>query len=340
MDEVIIKEPKMSNNNNNKSANILILDGGTGDFLQKGLGVKFDDETSWSACVLKNEKLHDKLIIAHSMFIQAGATAITTANFSVRKHIGFNNEEIVRLIQIATQLARQAIITSTTNQKTILLFGSLPPLLDCYRGITIESSNDGINQYIHMLMAFETTTTTNNQSNNNISPDAYLAETLNSFQEAQLVINAFTQCNIHKPLLISFCVKQDDGRLYSGEEFGDVIVKLLSLDDNTTNKIHYICLNCSTVQAIEIALNHLKPFHYELLLEKKCKLGVYPNRYTQISPKWTSLNQSLVVELGPKEFVQTCIRWIHSYHVEFIGGCCGIEPDFIQALAMALKQKS
>ena len=59
-------------------------------------------------------------------------------------------------------------------------------------------------------------------------------------------------------------------------------------------------------------------------------LGAYPESGTWIPPNWTPS------ELTPAEFAATAVGWVRDDGVSIVGGCCGIGPQFIEALRDAL----
>jgi S-methylmethionine-dependent homocysteine/selenocysteine methylase len=125
---------------------VLLLDGGTGEELFRR-NVP-DDRTIWSATALVHPEYHPILEQVHTSFLQSGSNFITTNSYGVVPGVGFKEEEITTYLQLAGQIARQAVInyydactwtrTEQQEKEEILLprihvLGSLGPLVESYR---------------------------------------------------------------------------------------------------------------------------------------------------------------------------------------------------------------
>jgi S-methylmethionine-dependent homocysteine/selenocysteine methylase len=59
-------------------------------------------------------------------------------------------------------------------------------------------------------------------------------------------------------------------------------------------------------------------------------LGAYPESGGWTPPTW------IFSDLSPVEFADTALGWVRSKGVQIIGGCCGMGPDYIEAIRAAL----
>ena len=84
--------------------------------------------------------------------------------------------------------------------------------------------------------------------------------------------------------------------------------------------------NCTAPEAISVAIEQIVK-----LTDKP--VGAYPNRY-HIPPGWTLDNEigTEYIEMTVDEFMQYVDRW-RAMGATVLGGCCGIGPSFIAAIA-------
>ena len=283
-----------------------------GDELFKRLSL--EDESTWSAPALLNPENHTVVEQLHQEFIQAGASLITTCNFSVRTRNGFNSEEIFKACKAAGFLARKA--ANSFKERNIQVLGSLPPLQDCFRK---DSCPTEISQYEPIIDGL------------NSYCDFFIGETLSSTQEAFQILE--TTKRTGKSCMISFSLSTE-GNLYSGETPATAVQSLLLPNLNTTGIFPVaILFNCSSPELIKLGLESLQSSSITTLLQKNnCELGVYPNRYFPVNPDWTNLSQPIRMELTPHSFTEFCLDAIKNHRVTIVGGCCGITPNFINEL--------
>ena len=91
--------------------------------------------------------------------------------------------------------------------------------------------------------------------------------------------------------------------------------------------------NCAFPEAIEAALLELRP-----LTDKP--LGCYPNRTDRVLSEWTLDNDIALgrrADIDEQYFVTMSQRCIDA-GATIVGGCCGIGPAYVKALADSLQQ--
>ena len=205
---------------------VLILDGGTGEELFF-LGVP-DDRKIWSATAVVKPEYHSILEQVHQSFVEAGADAVTTNSYGIVPGVGFATPEIIQHVACAGKIARECV------PESILVLGSLGPLVESYRPDLIMTHDEGVTVYTAMAKA--------------LAPyvDSFLAETMSSFEECIQVVdavNSLTSTEM-RPIMVSFTL-DGKGNFRSGESVVDGITRLL---DYVTRRKQverkYKCLCC------------------------------------------------------------------------------------------------
>lgn len=295
---------------------LTLLDGGIGRELKR-IGAPFS-QPLWSAQALIEAPHY--VTQAHQNFIQAGAEIITVNSYAcVPFHLGE-----VRYQQQGAALARQAAIIAketashakegqNKTPRTVLVAGSLPPPLGSYRPDLFEKQP-----------ALDILTTLFEAQDDYV--DLWLAETIASIEEANAIAHVLKDST--KPCYYAFTLSDEIGktaRLRSGESVIDAIEAILK------NKVDGIFFNCSIPEVMEQAIRDTTS-----LLEKhnrQLDIGAYANSFTPISQGHkANLTTQGSRDLSPEEYLVFAKKW-HSLGATIIGGCCGIEPSHIEALA-------
>lgn len=289
--------------------NITILDGGMGRELKR-IGAPFS-QPLWSAQALIESPEHVKQ--AHQNFIEAGAHIITVNSYAcVPFHLG---EELyakqgAELAEKAAKIAREV---ASKSQHEILVAGSIPPALGSYRPDLFEAER-----------AYQINSTLFHAQDAYV--DIWLAETVASLAEAQVISNILAHTD--KPTYISFTLMDEvkqQSRLRSGELVTDAVDALLKTSATG------IFFNCSVPEVIEQAIVDVNQ-----VLEQSGKIltiGVFANSFTPIQSAHQA-NDTIqkLRPVSPQEYLEFAQKW-HQLGARVIGGCCGIEPSHIKALA-------
>lgn len=305
-----------------------LLDGGTGEELfRRGLP---DDRKLWSAAALVHAEHHALLVDVHASFLRAGADMVTCNNYGVTPGVGFRESEVVRYAAVAGRLAQQARrqfcaaagADGTTDRRVC---GSLPPLLESYRADRIVAFDEGVHLYSVIGSALEQ------------HVDLFLAETLSSVAEAKMALVGVQ--DYAKPVMVSFTLTSD-GRIRSGERVARAVNALLRFTTfrTPTVALHGILFNCSQPEAITLALEELHASEQTVanLQQRGVRIGAYANRLTRIPDDWaladSSEPQALRTDMEVDEYCRVVSRWVNDLGVEIVGGCCGIGPEYIEAI--------
>ncbi|MBN6065222.1 homocysteine S-methyltransferase family protein [Aggregatibacter actinomycetemcomitans] len=298
-------------------SNITILDGGMGRELARRKAPFQQPE--WSALALYQQPSAVQAV--HEDFIRSGAQIITTNSYAVVPfHIGEQRFQAdgKSLADLSGRLAKSAV--KNAGVSTVKIAGSIPPLFGSYRFDLYEPNRvqevaqpiiDGLSPYV----------------------DFWLCETQSSATEPQAIKPLLPQDN--RPLWTSFTLQDDEPtdvpRLRSGETVESAVEKMIALG------VEAILFNCCQPEVIEQALSvaqaTLKAKHAEHI-----RIGAYANAFPP-QPKDATANDGLDDirdDLNPQQYLAWTQKWIAN-GATIVGGCCGIGPEHIAALAEAFE---
>lgn len=159
--------------------------------------------------------------------------------------------------------------------------------------------------------------------------DIWLAETVSSLEEARFWRSSLPDDG--KPFWVSFTLEDtmphDVPVLRSGEnvhEAADFAVEIGAAA---------MLFNCSQP---EVMAEALKVAHEA---QSRLKLGVYANAFEPVQGQMNDANDGLDpirADATPENYLAWARKWA-DLGAEIIGGCCGIAPEHIRALAQGFK---
>ena len=289
---------------------ITILDGGMGGEIQDR--VPNAKHGLWSATALI--ECPQLVTDIHQEYIDAGADVITTNTYStVPSYLGKVDmaERYLELTASAAQLARQA---ADASDRPVRVAGALPPLEESYRPDLVPPPAEAQPIYEAMTAAMAA------------KVDFFLCETMSTAAEAYTAAHAALTRGGGKPVYVSWTLDETPGSgLRSGETIAAALAELADLN------IAGFLFNCTHPEAIEAGLAELRT------LTRK-PIGCYPNRLNRVPESWT-LDNTLVTglrqDLPTTAYVMSIQRCV-DLGATIVGGCCGIRPKDIQALADTL----
>jgi S-methylmethionine-dependent homocysteine/selenocysteine methylase len=292
-------------------SNIQILDGGFGTTLRDHYGN--NDNMIWSLRPLVDNR-PDIFRKCHQLFIDAGCDIITTGNYCATPYY---MNKITRLTDLKSYITQAGAIASAIARantlacaKLISVAGSIPPYGESYTPGYIPNNNliDHYQTTAHCLYDH---------------CDYYLAETIASQNEAKLIYQAVR----NKPLYLSFSVKEDGISLLDGSNICTVL-------HDIQYDIAGVMLNCCPISHVERGLplisKHLNDLNINI------KLGAYPNLHEHIPEHFCLENGQKIkyLDVTPNQFGDICQSWTG---LDFVGGCCGVGPEYIAQLKLKLK---
>ncbi|GAD89882.1 homocysteine S-methyltransferase family protein [Vibrio halioticoli NBRC 102217] len=288
---------------------LTILDGGMGRELKR-IGAPFS-QPLWSAQALIESPQH--VSQAHQGFVDAGAQILTVNSYAcVPFHLGeeLYSTQGFELAKKASEITREVADKSATK---VLVAGSIPPAFGSYRPDLFEVNEARV-----------ISQTLFDAQDKNV--DLWLAETVASIAEFEMISEVLSATD--KPCYYSFTL-QDDASTEAKLRSGELVVDAAKAACNAG--VDGIFFNCSVPEVMEkaIAITHsvIKETGVDAVI------GVFANSFTPIT-EGHEANDTIqsMRELSPADYLELAKSWYQA-GATIIGGCCGIQPSHIAALA-------
>ncbi|MDV7103732.1 homocysteine S-methyltransferase family protein [Vibrio sp. TH_r3] len=287
---------------------ITILDGGMGREL-KAIGAPFS-QPLWSAQALIESPAHVTQV--HQSFIDSGAEIIIANSYAcVPFHLGE-----ARFKTEGAHLARKAakIAQSVAQNTSVQVAGAIPPPFGSYRPdlFDAEEAVKIVNTLIEAQDPYV---------------DLWLVETICSIEEFDVIYQALNSNS--KDCYYSFSLDDShtkQANLRSGQSVQSAIEKVVK-----QNNVKGILFNCSVPEVMEQAVEVSKITIQKAKIDMQ--IGVYANNFMPIltNHKANGTMQPMR-ELSPQQYLVYVERW-YKAGATIIGGCCGIGPSHIKAIA-------
>jgi S-methylmethionine-dependent homocysteine/selenocysteine methylase len=273
------------------------------------LGAPFR-QPEWSALALLQGP--EYVTQAHEGFARAGANMISTNSYAIVPfHIGDTlfSERGLALAGLAGQLARDV-----ADRHGVRVAGSLPPVLGSYRPdlFEVKAARAILTVLIEGLTPFA---------------DVWLAETLSSLGEAELVGEMLAADS--RPLWLSFTLNDEgSASLRSGESIEAAVALAQKLGAAA------LLFNCSAPEVMEEAVARARAAMGTDAIE----IGVYANGFAHSDTEVPANGglRDIRADLDPPRYLEWARKWVAA-GATMVGGCCGIGPQHIQALAGGLR---
>ncbi len=266
-------------------------------------------QPEWSALALIETP--DMVTQTHQNFIDAGAQIITTNAYAViPHHIGEERfkSDGRKLIRLSAEIA-----SKVAEKNRVKVAGCIPPLFGSYLPDQFDER-----RVDNILMPFI--------EEQDDAIDQWIIETVSSTQEA-ITIGSKLSKHTNKHIWLSFTthrIDKDHITLRHGNYIDQAITELLDylIPDA-------ILLNCCDPFDV---LDGLK------IIRKTCPdipCGAYANNFAS-NDKRTEGSNKVITKLNsaitPEIYADLSQTWVDA-GATIIGGCCGIGPDHISALA-------
>ena len=303
---------------------VILLDGAVGTQLQK-MGVPLSDR-AWAGIALKDYTYTVRRM--HEDYIKAGVDIITTNTYPSARH----NLDPIGLADMTAELNLRGVMLAQdardrcAKDRPVYIAGSVSNF-----GL-LAGAEEGWQDLYYFKNHAELT---DHQAISNLREQAeilaeggvdfLLAEATGSSEQRRWVIEACLSTGL--PVWMGFKTRLEEGEdtvkvgYTSAESFEDQFTDLAALGGTVVNVFH------STIDATNATLP---------LVQSKWSgpIGIYPeaDRHDYVD---TYRNPSEETQVTPEEFVVQAQEWV-SEGVQIIGGCCGIELEFIEPLRDAL----
>jgi len=295
----------------------MILDGGLGVELERR---GFAPATSlWSGEAIFT--CPDLLVDVHRAYLDAGAEVIATATYQLShaalRRLGCDDAAIDRIFARGVALARAAIASQrarTGASSEQLVAGSLGPF-----GATLGPGGEYSRSpqiEFDALYAFHAERL---RSMACARPDVFLFETISSQAEGLVIAHAARDLGLRNVWMSFTCA--DDTRTCARDRLADVAAEL-----DAFACVDVIGVNCTAPDAIAPLVRAMRGATDKPIF-------VCPN----LGRQGESAGQALSGEAPEAAFIAGVPGWM-ALGVTHIGGCCGVGPETIRALARVVAE--
>jgi homocysteine S-methyltransferase len=295
----------------------VILDGGLGVELERRGFVPTTSLWSGEAIVTRPELLVD----VHRAYLDAGAEVIATATYQLShaalRRLGCDDAAIDRIFAQGVALARAAIAsqrTRTSASSEQLVAGSLGPF-----GATLGPGGEYSRSPHIALDALYAFHAERLRSMVFAGPDVFLFETIPSRVEALVIAQAARELGLRNVWISFTCA--DDTHTCAHDRLATVAAEL-----NAFTCVDVVGVNCTAPDAIAPLVRAMRA-----VTDKP--IFVCPN----LGRHAESAGHALSGEAREAAFIAGVPGWL-ALGVTHIGGCCGVGPQTIRALARVVAE--
>ncbi len=289
----------------------VILDGGTGTDIE-ARGVPMDGET-W--CAEANRTHPDVVRAVHESYLAAGADVITANTFATSpilfKALG-REGEIAEIDAAAVRLAREAVANAGADQ--VAIAGSFSVMRPVIQGADTSPMFNVASKELTALFDAKA------KGLADLGCDLIVMEMMRDCDQSLWATEAAVATGL--PVWVGIAVqRRHDGRLVGCNrqdwELKDIVTSLMSTGARACLVMH------NEMQLTEDALLAIKA-------NWAGPIGAYPESGHFEMPNW------VFGDISPDDFVEQARRW-RRVGATIFGGCCGIGPKHIAAIAKAFK---
>jgi S-methylmethionine-dependent homocysteine/selenocysteine methylase len=289
---------------------IIILDGGTGTEIQ-ARGVPMDGET-W--CAEVNATHGDVVCDVHASYIAAGADAIIANTFATSA-LSFNafdrDDDLVAFDKLAVQHARRAA------GDRVAVAGSVSTMRPVIAGTDRTSMRvDWDAAEAKRLFRRKA------QNLKACGVDFIAMEMMRDCDYSVLATEAAMETGIPVWIGLSF-EKRDDGALAGFGRHDQLMADVIA---------RHVALRPAALSIMHTSINDMQPALECLKQNWDGPMGAYPESGYFKMPDW-----QFVDIVSPEDLVQAARQW-RELGVTIFGGCCGLGPQHIAALAQEFKR--
>ena len=281
----------------------IIIDGGMGTALERN-GVPMDDRV-WSGRAMLTHP--DAVRSAHEAFIQAGAEAILTNTFSTARHMlepGGLGSEVQKINSLAVDLAKQA--RERVARSPVAIVGSICEWTSDLNPTWCSPEVVGQAAREQAEVLAES------------GVDILALEMCERVELSEAVTDAIIGLGL--PVWMGVSVRTHRGQTelatasYADCSFEEIVKRISSYPVDIVNIMHTQVPDVD--RAFEIVRRHWSG-----------PIGIYPESGFFTMPNW-----NFVDVISPEDLVAEANTWVKN-GVRLLGGCCGLGPDHIKALA-------
>ena len=281
----------------------MILDGGMGTALERN-GVPMDDRV-WSGRAMLTHP--DAVRSAHEAFIQAGAEAILTNTFSTARHMlepGGLGSEVGKINSLAVDLAKQA--RERVARSPVAIVGSICEWTSDLNPTWCSPEVVGQAAREQAEVLAES------------GVDILALEMCERVELSEAVTDAIIGLGL--PVWMGVSARKHQGQTelatasYADCSFEEIVKRISSYPVDIVNIMH------TQIPDVDRAFEIVRRYW-------SGPIGIYPESGFFTMPNW-----NFVDVISPEDLVAEANTWVKN-GVRLLGGCCGLGPDHIKALA-------
>ena len=281
----------------------IILDGGMGTALERN-GVPMDDRV-WSGRAMLTHP--DAVRSAHEAFIQAGAEAILTNTFSTARHMlepGGLGSEVRKINSLAVDLAKQA--RERVARSPVAIVGSICEWTSDLNPTWCSPEVVGQAAREQAEVLAES------------GVDILALEMCERVELSEAVTDAIIGLGLPVWMGVSARTHQGQTELatasYADCSFEEMVKRISSYPVDIVNIMH------TQIPDVDRAFEIVRRYW-------SGPIGIYPESGFFTMPNW-----NFVDVISPEDLVAEANTWVKN-GVRLLGGCCGLGPEHIKALA-------
>ena len=281
----------------------IILDGGMGTALERN-GVPMDNRV-WSGRAMLTHP--DAVRSAHEAFIQAGAEAILTNTFSTARHMlepGGLGSEVRKINSLAVDLAKQA--RERVARSPVAIVGSICEWTSDLNPTWCSPEVVGQAAREQAEVLAES------------GVDILALEMCERVELSEAVTDAIIGLGLPVWMGVSARTHQGQTELatasYADCSFEEIVKRISSYPVDIVNIMH------TQIPDVDRAFEIVRRYW-------SGPIGIYPESGFFTMPNW-----NFVDVISPEDLVADANTWVKN-GVRLLGGCCGLGPDHIKALA-------
>ena len=281
----------------------IILDGGIGTALERN-GVPMDDKV-WSGRAMLTHP--DAVRSAHEAFIEAGAEAILTNTFSTARHMlepGGLGSEVQKINSLAVDLAKQA--RERVARSPVAIVGSICEWTSDLNPTWCSPEVVGQAAREQAEVLAES------------GVDILALEMCERVELSEAVTDAIIGLGLPVWMGVSARTHQGQTELatasYADCSFEEIVKRISSYPVDIVNIMH------TQIPDVDRAFEIVRRYW-------SGPIGIYPESGFFTMPNW-----NFVDVISPEDLVSEANTWVKN-GVRLLGGCCGLGPDHIKALA-------
>lgn len=286
------------------------------------LGVEIKGEVGtlerFLGVAMANTESPELVARAHTKFIDAGCSVITTNNYacipgclelSAKGTQGRNVMQ--RHIQAAGRAASAARDAAVASGREVTVAGSLPPLGPSYRYDLVPENDILARDYATIAQT--------------IAPYSQLliAETMSCVREGVAAATAMSTAAPDLPIWVAWTLSEEnDGTLRSGETIEEALESVAGIEN-----LAAVLVNCCTPEAATVAVPRMRT-----AAASGVQVGVYANGFGLAEHSEVGMEDGYRIDLTPQSYADMSQQWVDD-GATIVGGCCGVFDEHISELA-------